>query len=53
MSNKLTQVGWGFWMWWVLATAFSYSLGLVIIEDVDGILGRAVGEISFPLKLYH
>ena len=42
VNNK--HVGWGFWLWWVLASTVGAAVGLrgIAVEVVDGVMGGAV-----------
>ena len=43
MNTERAQVGWGFWLWWVLAStvglAVAFAMGVAVLEAV----GEAVG----------
>ena len=35
MDTKRTQVGWGFWLWWVLANIKGFAVGVAVGRDAS------------------
>jgi len=36
------EIGWSFWLWWVLASAVSFAAHLVVLPDEEGVVPSAV-----------
>lgn len=45
MNGKRTQVGWGFWLQWVVATSVCGAVGGVVISACIGALGDDLGNV--------
>lgn len=47
MNTERAQVGWGFWLWWVLAStvgfAVAFAVGVAVKEAVGYAMAFAVG----------
>ena len=41
MNTERAQVGWGFWLWWVLATFVGSAVGVVV-----AVLGPVLGAVG-------
>ena len=47
MNIERAQVGWGFWLWWVLASTVGFAVGGVVGGVVGGKVGQPVGGAVF------
>jgi len=45
MAVERSRVGWGFWLWWVLASTVSWPIGLAIAEIGAGVVAGAITGI--------
>jgi hypothetical protein len=57
-NTERAQVGWGFWLGWILATAVGFGVGLIVGEKVGSILeaaavGASVGTAQWFLLRRH
>lgn len=41
-NTEHAQVGWGFWLWWVLASTVGFAVGIAVGEAVGFAVGVAV-----------
>ena len=46
--TERTQVGWGFWLWWVLASIVGLFVGLILEFAVEEAMGLSVGLRLVP-----
>jgi hypothetical protein len=45
MNTERAQVGWTFWLWWILATAVGFGVGLIVGAKVGSILEAIAGPL--------
>ncbi|GAF89722.1 unnamed protein product, partial [marine sediment metagenome] len=49
MKDKGSQVGWGFWLLWVLASTVGWSVGFLMGFVLGDIIGGVLGDWLEPL----
>ena len=47
MNTERAQLGWGFWLWWVLASTVGMAVGIAVLEAaVFRVLGAVGGAVD-------